>query len=134
MVTSHDDLTPAAGAPSTYEMTGLDCTIIMHPQVWKCSGHYDLFHDFMVDCRETKKRYRHDQVCGRWLKKADDRVFVAVEESENAEEDLQRRAMKHLGLRAKDADKVTWDGNTVSLTTIDDFSNVLGPDAKSLGR
>ena len=48
-------------------MIGLDCTIIMHPQVWKCSGHYDLFHDFMVDCRESKKRYRHDQVRGRWV-------------------------------------------------------------------
>ena len=43
-------------------MVGLDCTIIMHPQVWKCSGHYDLFLDYMVDCRESKKRYRHDQV------------------------------------------------------------------------
>ena len=49
------------------EMIGLDCTIIMHPQVWKCSGHYDLFHDFMVDCRESKRRYRHDQVRGRWV-------------------------------------------------------------------
>ena len=46
MVTAHDDLSTPAGAPSSYEMTGLDCTIIMHPQVWKCSGHYDLFHDF----------------------------------------------------------------------------------------
>ena len=45
-------------------MTGLDCTIIMHPQVWKCSGHYDLFHDYMVDCRESKRRYRYDQVRG----------------------------------------------------------------------
>ena len=48
-------------------MTGLDCTIIMHPQVWKCSGHFDLFCDMMVDCRETKKRYRFDQVRGRWV-------------------------------------------------------------------
>ena len=67
MVTGHDDLATLPGAPTPYEMTGLDCTIIMHPQVWKCSGHYDLFHDFMVDCRESKKRYRHDQVCGRWV-------------------------------------------------------------------
>jgi glycyl-tRNA synthetase len=39
----------------------------MHPQVWKCSGHYDLFHDYMVDCRESKRRYRYDQVRGRWV-------------------------------------------------------------------
>jgi len=56
MVMSHNELVIPSGAPGTYEMTGLDCTIIMHPQIWKCSGHYDLFHDFMVDCRETKKR------------------------------------------------------------------------------
>ena len=64
MVTSHDELTPPAGAPSTYEMTGLDCTIIMHPQVWKCSGHFDLFSDEMVDCRAEgcKGRFRADHL------------------------------------------------------------------------
>jgi len=41
--------TGAAGRAD--EMAGLDCTIIMHPQVWKCSGHFDLFHDWMIDCR-----------------------------------------------------------------------------------
>ena len=55
MVTGHDDLAAPPGAPRRYEMVGLDCTIIMHPQVWKCSGHYDLFHDFMVDCREIEE-------------------------------------------------------------------------------
>ncbi len=49
MVAGHDELMALNGAPSAYEMTGLDCTIIMHPQVWKCSGHFDLFHDWMVD-------------------------------------------------------------------------------------
>ena len=60
MVTGHDELADAARRPATYEMVGLDCTIIMHPQVWKCSGHYDLFHDMMVDCRieGCKGRFR----------------------------------------------------------------------------
>lgn len=62
MVSGHDELSQLPGAPSTFDMAGLDCTIIMHPQVWKCSGHYDLFHDFMVDCKESKKRYRFDQL------------------------------------------------------------------------
>ena len=60
MITSHNELIQCSGAPSTHEMVGLDCAIIMHPQVWKSSGHYDLFHDHMVDCRETKGRYRFD--------------------------------------------------------------------------
>jgi len=62
MVAAHDELTVAAGAPGTYEMTGLDCTIIMHPQVWKCSGHYDLFCDMMQTCRQCKKLVRSDHV------------------------------------------------------------------------
>ena len=51
MVTGHNELVKPAGAPATFEMVGLDSSIIMHPQVWKCSGHYDLFVDKMVDCR-----------------------------------------------------------------------------------
>ena len=81
MVTGHNELAVPPGAPSAYEMVGLDCTIIMHPQVWKVSGHYDLFHDFMVDCRESKNRYRHDQVQGRWVEHRGKRVFVTSEAS-----------------------------------------------------
>jgi glycyl-tRNA synthetase len=64
MVTSHDDLKVPTGAPEAYEMVGLDCSIIMHPQVWKVSGHYDLFVDKMVDCRTEgcKGRFRLDHI------------------------------------------------------------------------
>ena len=62
MVSGHDDTTVPQGAPSTYEMVGLDCSIIMHPQVWKVVGHYDLFHDMLVDCRTCKARFRADHL------------------------------------------------------------------------
>jgi len=62
MVTGHDDTTVQQNAPSTYKMVGLDSSIIMHPQVWKVSGHYDLFHDMLVDCRTCKARFRVDQI------------------------------------------------------------------------
>ncbi len=44
------------------DMVGLDCAIIMHPQVWKVSGHHDLFSDMMVDCTDCKRRFRADKV------------------------------------------------------------------------
>lgn len=44
------------------DMVGLDCSIIMNPAVWKASGHLDGFTDPMVDCRESKMRYRADQL------------------------------------------------------------------------
>jgi len=134
MVTGHDDRSVPAGAPEAYEMTGLDCTIIMHPQVWKCSGHYDLFHDFMVDCRESKKRYRHDQVNGRWVEAKGRKVFVATQAvGEEAEAETQQRALKFFNLRAKNIDELKWQSPLVSLTTVKDFAEVLGPDAKELG-
>lgn len=134
MVSGHDELSVMAGAPSEYEMVGLDCTIIMHPQVWKCSGHYDLFHDFMVDCRQTRKRYRHDQVRGRWAVAKGQKIFVTtMAEAAEEEEESTRRAMKYFKLRAKDADDLAWDGGFQCLTEIDDFTQVLAPDANELG-
>ena len=62
MVSGHDDTTIHPGAPTTYNMVGLDASIIMHPQVWKVSGHYDMFHDMLVDCRTCKARFRVDHV------------------------------------------------------------------------
>jgi glycyl-tRNA synthetase len=133
MITSHDDLHALSGAPQAYQMVGLDCSIIMNPQVWKCSGHYDLFHDFMVDCRESKKRYRHDQVTGRWVEAKGKRVFVAFYGEGDAVAQTEQKALKFFNLRAKNADELHWDGSLVSLTTVKDFSQVLGPDAKEPG-
>src|ERR1051325_7770032 len=44
------------------DVVGLDATIIMHPLIWKASGHVETFSDPMVDCLLTKKRFRADQV------------------------------------------------------------------------
>ena len=44
------------------DMVGLDCAILMHPQVWKASGHIDGFADPLVDCKECKKRFRTDDL------------------------------------------------------------------------
>ncbi len=62
MITRHDPLDPPTGAPSAFQMVGVETSIIMHPQVWKCSGHFDLFVDKMVDCRECKSRFRADHI------------------------------------------------------------------------
>ena len=134
MVTRHDDKQAPAGAPSPFEMTGLDCAVIMHPQVWKCSGHYDLFHDCMVDCRESKKRYRHDQVRGRWVEARGERAFVTVDgASEDEAARLEDRALKLFKLRRKQAAELRWDGEVMALSALDDVSQVLAPHARERG-
>ena len=134
MVTRHNELNPPEGAPEAYAMTGIDSSIIMHPQVWKCSGHYDLFSDLMIDCRESKRRYRYDQVRGRWVEAKSQRIFVATAaEPDEQEEDTRRRALKFFNLREKHADQLKWDDQSLSLVEVQDGSLVLGPDAKTLG-
>jgi glycyl-tRNA synthetase len=44
------------------DMVGLDASILMHPAVWKASGHVDHFTDPLVDCRECRRRLRADQL------------------------------------------------------------------------
>ena len=50
------------------DMVGLDSAIIMNPEVWKASGHVDGFTDPMVDCKESKMRYRADQLYAAEIK------------------------------------------------------------------
>ena len=42
------------------DIVGLDAAILMHPTVWKASGHVDGFSDPLVDCRDCKSRFRAD--------------------------------------------------------------------------
>ena len=44
------------------DMVGLDASILMHPRVWKASGHLDHFTDPMVDCKACKGRFRADKL------------------------------------------------------------------------
>jgi glycyl-tRNA synthetase len=44
------------------DMVGLDAAIIMHPMVWKASGHADNFADPFTACKDCEKNYRADHV------------------------------------------------------------------------
>ncbi len=134
MLTGHDELAVPPGAPAAYEMVGLDCTIIMHPQVWKCSGHFDLFHDWMIDCRESKKRYRYDHLHGRWAAHRGRRLFIVTDQSgDEMAGHLQTRAQKAFGLRAKQVDEIAWEGEVVPLASEPSLAEALGPDATEPG-
>ncbi|MFC2008550.1 glycine--tRNA ligase [Chloroflexota bacterium] len=44
------------------DVVGLDCSIMMHPTVWKASGHIDSFSDPLVECKDCHQRWRADQL------------------------------------------------------------------------
>ena len=47
---------------SRNNIVGMDAAILMHPDVWKASGHVENFHDPLIDNKISKKRYRVDHL------------------------------------------------------------------------
>ena len=46
------------------DIVGLDAAILMHPDVWRASGHVAGFNDPLVQCRECNRRFREDHLDG----------------------------------------------------------------------
>ena len=53
----------------------------------------------MVDCRESKRRYRYDHIKGAWVEHGEQKVFVSCITDGDAKEEITRRALQHFKLR-----------------------------------
>ena len=127
MITNHDEFTIQTGAPREFQMCGLETSIIMHPQVWKVSGHVDLFSDIMVDCNETKKRYRFDHLKGRFAEYGGVRIFVTTDLSgDSATVFVEERAAKFFKLRKNEASKITWGQGTHGGLVVGNMKGMVG--------
>ena len=75
------------------DMVGLDSAIIMHSDVWKASGHVDSFTDPMVDCKESKMRYRADHLFYAVVRVEGQEIgCISLLESEKMETDAEALA------------------------------------------
>ena len=59
-------------------IVGIDAAIFMHPEVWKASGHVDAFNDPMIDNKDSKKRYRADQLIEDYVSKIEAKIDKEV--------------------------------------------------------
>ncbi len=57
MVYAHDNI------------AGIDAAILMHPAVWKASGHVEAFHDPLIDDKASNRRYKADQLIENYIEK-----------------------------------------------------------------
>ncbi|MDF2841441.1 MAG: glycine--tRNA ligase, partial [Clostridia bacterium] len=55
---------------------GVDCAILMNPQVWVASGHVGGFSDPLIDCKECKTRHRADKLIEDWNEAHDKHILV----------------------------------------------------------
>ena len=62
-------------------IVGIDAAIFMHPKTWEASGHVAAFNDPLIDNKDSKKRYRADQLIEEFLMKIEDKVQKEVEKA-----------------------------------------------------
>jgi len=62
-------------------IVGIDAAIFMHPKTWKASGHVDAFNDPLVDNKDSKKRYRADQLIEGYAEKIEAKNIKDVEKA-----------------------------------------------------
>ena len=75
------------------DMVGLDSSVIMNPKIWKASGHVDGFSDPMVDCKDSKMRYRADQIFAANISVSGDSLgWICLIESIDMDEEAQKKA------------------------------------------
>ena len=55
-------------------IVGIDSAIFMHPSVWKASGHVDAFNDPLIDNKDSKKRYRADNLIEDYIQKINNKI------------------------------------------------------------
>ncbi len=63
------------------DIVGIDAAILMHPMVWKASGHVDSFSDPLVDCKKCNLRHRVDHILTNKGIDADDKMSLEELES-----------------------------------------------------
>ncbi len=91
------------------DIVGLDSAIILHPKVWEASGHVGGFSDPMVDCKESKMRYRADHLLfARVTVEGEELGYVSVLEGEDAVAQAEEKAhnLKRKAARQGELDPV----------------------------
>ena len=60
-------------------IVGIDAAVFMHPNTWVASGHVAAFNDPLIDNRDSKKRYRADNLIEDYLGKIEEKIEKEVE-------------------------------------------------------
>jgi len=63
-------------------IVGIDSAIFMHPLIWKASGHVDAFNDPLIDNKDSKKRYRADNLIEDELAKYQQKINKEIKKAQ----------------------------------------------------
>jgi glycyl-tRNA synthetase len=80
------------------DIVGLDCSILMHPLVWKASGHADKFADLVSECRKCNTRTRVDHLQDKDPGGAQEHTeHVSLDTAQAQPYDLSNKVCPHCG-------------------------------------
>jgi len=105
-------------------IVGMDAAILMHPNVWKASGHVENFHDPLIDNKISKKRYRVDHL----LEDQSDEVIKKISKalSINLNDDLITKIVLKLIDNQSDSGHIMKESEIIDPQTkeVGDWTNV----------
>jgi len=108
-------------------IVGVDTSIIQNPRAWEASGHVGGFNDPMVDCRESKARYRYDHLQVLRHKSDPEAPRFAFLEGEPAP------ALKRIKKLARGKSEADFEQLPLSELPREEMPKVVGPDASTPG-
>ncbi|MFC1739368.1 glycine--tRNA ligase [Planctomycetota bacterium] len=80
------------------DIVGLDCSILMHPMVWKSSGHTDKFADLIAECKKCNTRTRVDHLKDKLDETAEEHTeHISIDVVEVSAEDLGNKICPSCG-------------------------------------
>ncbi len=80
------------------DVVGLDCSILMHPLVWKASGHADQFADLVAECKKCNTRTRVDHLKDKQNELAEEHTeHVALAAAIAGAQDLKNKVCPSCG-------------------------------------
>jgi len=112
-------------------IVGVDTSIIQNPKVWEASGHVGGFNDPMVDCRETKSRYRADHIMCMGMKgDTSGQIYAYIENDDKSFDNALKKLSKY---KKQDIAKDGLDLCPFTDLGPDEIAITVGPDTKEVG-
>jgi len=111
------------------QIVGVDTAIIQNPRVWEASGHVGGFNDPMVDCRQSKARYRYDHL--HVLRSTLDPA-LPMYAFMSGEPEVALKKIKKVQ-RGPQADPTSWEELSLSDLPVSELARVVGPDVTDPG-
>ena len=80
------------------DVVGLDCSILMHPLVWKASGHTDQFADLVAECKKCNTRTRVDHLKEKIAEQAPEHTeHISIDAAMAKTQDLSNKVCPNCG-------------------------------------